>query len=62
MVLEGLVVDSGWDMSSTGAVFQAPLVQYVDQAGATRRFTTRSGTTCKPAATLLAVVLLWSAS
>ena len=26
VVLEGLVVDSEWDMNSTGAVFQAPVV------------------------------------
>ena len=49
IVLEGVVVDSEWDMNSTGAVFQAPVVQYVDQAGATQRFTQRSGTTFKPA-------------
>jgi hypothetical protein len=48
VVLEGLVVDSEWDMNSTGAVFQAPVVEYVDQAGETRRFTQRSGTTFKP--------------
>jgi len=99
VVLEGLVVDSEWDMNSTGAVFQAPVVEYVDRSGETRRFTHRSGTTFKPdvgahvgvwldpatgegpvlhedrvtswvfrlfgglgaAATVLAVVLLWSA-
>lgn len=49
VVLEGRIVDSEWDMNSTGAVFQAPVVEYVDQAGATRRFTHRSGTTFKPA-------------
>lgn len=99
VVLEGRIVDSEWDMNSVGAVFQAPVVEYVDQAGARRRFTHRSGTTFKPdvgarvgvwldpatgagptlhedrvmswvfrlfgalgaAATVLAVVLLWSA-
>ena len=47
-VLDGLVVGSEWDMNSTGAVFQAPVVEYVDRAGVTRRFTQRSGTTFRP--------------
>jgi hypothetical protein len=48
VVLEGLVVDSEWDMNSTGAVFQAPVVEYVEPDGSHRRFVHRSGTSFEP--------------
>lgn len=48
-VLGGRIVGSEWDMNSSGAVFQAPVIEYVDQAGETVRFTHRSGTTFAPA-------------
>jgi hypothetical protein len=49
VVVEGRIIDSEWDMNSTGAIFQAPVVEYVDRDGSLRRFTQRSGTTFKPA-------------
>lgn len=49
VVLEGLIVGSEWHRVGTGPAFQAPVVEYVDQAGETRRFLHRSGTSFAPA-------------
>lgn len=50
VVLVGRVVDAERDMNSQGAEFWAPVVEYVDPAGATQRFTHRSGSTLRPTA------------
>ena len=48
VVTEGVIVDSAWDINSVEAIYQAPVVEYVDQQGVTQRFQQRSGTTFKP--------------
>jgi hypothetical protein len=48
VVVPGRIVDSEWDMNSTGAVFQAPVVEYVGPDGSPVRFVHRSGTSFKP--------------
>ncbi|MFP5253006.1 MAG: DUF3592 domain-containing protein [Actinomycetes bacterium] len=43
-VVTGRIVDARWDMNTAGAIYQGPVVEFVDHQGRTRRFEQRSGT------------------
>ena len=48
VVVQGRIVGAEWDMNTASAVYQAPVVEFVDREGRTRRFQQRSGTTFRP--------------
>lgn len=43
-VVPGRIVDAEWNMNTAGAIYQGPVVEFVDHEGRTRHFQQRSGT------------------
>lgn len=47
-VVPGRIVDARWQQNTAGAMYQGPVVEFVDREGRTRQFQQRSGTTFTP--------------